>query len=200
INTGKLFVNGYGLFKVGFVLGGYPLTDQMITKACTYAVNPAASCWLQANKTNFKGFWFCGNNQIVNEHYDFDAIIAKAYLHADAVVEASLGVNFGGAKSFEMNIGAFGTVDAGMSAITGTYIEGHLGANAMAKIAYKNGLTFDAKGDFSCEYKICQTLPFVDDVCYEDKKGCSINFGYDSSTYFSFSLEGPGTFQGCPTK
>ncbi|MCC7299270.1 MAG: carboxypeptidase regulatory-like domain-containing protein, partial [Bacteroidia bacterium] len=42
INTGKLFVNGYGLFKVGFVLGGYPLTDQMITKACTYAVNPAA--------------------------------------------------------------------------------------------------------------------------------------------------------------
>lgn len=197
INTGTLFVDGYGLFKIGFVLGGHSLTTENIAKACTYAVNPEASCWLVENKNNFKGFWFCGNNQMVNEDYNFNAIIAQAYVHADATIEASLGVNFGGTPNFEMNIAAFGHVKAGMSAITGTYIEGHLDADAIARIAYKGGLTFDARGDLSLEYKICQTLPFVDDICYSDTKGCALKFGYNGSTYFSFSLDGPGDFKGC---
>ena len=196
VNTGTIFVEGYGMFKIGFVLGGYNLTDALIKKATTYTVNPNAQCWLQANKSNFKGFWFCGANQFINEHYDFYAVIANAYIHADATLEASLGVNFN-ASTFNLGLGAYVDVRAGMSAITGTSISGHINASAQATINYNKGLTFDALGDFSCGYEICQSL-LVDEVCYGNTIGAGLNFGYNgSSTYFNFSLGNPGNFKGC---
>lgn len=196
VNTGTIFVEGYGMFKIGFVLGGYDLTDALIEKATTYTVNPNAQCWLQANKNDFKGFWFCGANQFINEHYDFYAVIANAYIHADAILEASLGVNFS-ASTFNLGLGAYVDVRAGMSAITGTSISGHINASAQATINYNKGLTFDALGDFSCGYKICQSL-VVDEVCYDNSIGAGLNFGYNgSSTYFNFSLGNPGNFKGC---
>jgi TANFOR domain-containing protein len=204
LNTGTLFVDGFGTFNAGFLLANYTLDDALIKKVTTYSLNPAEQCWLQDNKSGFKGFYFCGGYQIINIQEGFDAGIVAVYLHAMVGVEASLGLNFGKpAKVIRISVGAQGKVEAGMSAITGTSIEGSIVVKVMAAANYTSGVGFglDAKANATVDFEVCQ-FAVAGDICFGASKAAGIDFGFGPSckkgkAYFEFHLGDPGSLDKC---
>lgn len=204
LNTGTLFAEGFGTFNVGFLLANYSLDDALIKKVTAYSLNPTEQCWLQENKSGFKGFYFCGGYQVINVQEGFDIGIAAVYLHAMLGIEASLGMNFGKpAKVIRLAVGAQGKVEAGMSAITGTSIEGKVDVRVMAAANYTSGSGFglDAKARATVSFEVCQWA-LAGEVCFDASKEAGVDFGFGPAcekkkAYFEFHLGSPGSLDKC---
>jgi hypothetical protein len=193
LNTGILFADGFGVFTAGLLLGSYPLNKTIIDKTIQFSKNPQASCWLTGNMTNFKGFYFTGGYDVLNESEGFDIGIASVYYNAVLGIEASLGLNFAQSQSL-LGLGAHGKVTAGASAITGTTIEGEIEAHVSAELSYGKGSGFgvDGMAALGVGFKVCQHVPVVDEeLCWGESAEAAAKFGFGSNkdSYFDFSLE-----------
>lgn len=195
LNTGTLLAEGFGTFSSGLVLGAYDqLSDDIIAKTVQFSKDPKSACWINERKTNFKGFYFTGGYDILNTTKGFDIGIASAYFNAVLGVECALGMSFGKGTEGMLNVGAHGSVMAGLSAVTGTSISGYIEGHLTAAATYSNapGAGFGVHGasalGFSC--RACQSIPFFDDICFDFEKACGATFGFakGKGSYFDFQL------------
>jgi hypothetical protein len=159
VNTGVLLVEGFGTIKMGLVIGHYLLDDPIIERVTQFSLNKKSKCWLNDNK-NFKGLYVNGGYNIIDMQHDFDAVIVAAYVHAMLGADATFALNkinsTQPATVASLGVGIYGKVEAGLTAITGTTIEGGVDANLSMqgeynfsngnyKVGADAGLSFKAK-------------------------------------------------------
>ena len=193
LNTGTLFVNGFGTLNIGLLFGNTDLTDDNINTVTKYSHAKNSLCWLDENKTGFKGFFFTGGLDIIDEHDGVNLGIAAAYFNANLGVEASVGANFAN-KNYMMLLGAHGSVSAGLTSFTGTTISGGLDAHLTAVATYSPD-GFNVNGDAAVDVKftISQYIPIVGTKSISGEKTAQVKFGTGPpKSYFNFSLSNDG--------
>ncbi len=200
LNTGTLFLvggDGFGVFNIGVLFANATLTPNSIQRVTQYSKAKENTCWLEDNKDNFQGFFIAGGYEIINEHKTFDLAVASVYLNALLGVEASIGANFN-KKSYRLLVGVHGSVNAGMSAISGTSIKGDAKAHMTAAAEYGNsGFTVNGNGGLHVNYTVSQYVVF-DTLTFSGSQDARVDFQYKKGgpTFVKFSLD-PAPDQKC---
>jgi hypothetical protein len=199
LNTGALLVQGFGTLNIGLLFASTDLTDDNIHTVTEYSRAPQNICWLRENRAGFKGFFFTGGYDILNEHHGFDIGIASVYFNAVLGVEASIGANFK-ADNYMALIGAHGDLDAGLNAITGTSISGGLHAHLTAQGTYStNGFAVTGDAGVTVDFTVSQYIPIIGTQSFNASKGALISFGLGGGqkAHVDFSLNDGGNPIAC---
>ena len=199
LNTGTLFVEGFGIINIGVLFGNINLTPANISTVTQYSKAKNNFCWLDENKDNFKGFFLSGGLDVLDKHEKFNFVVASGYFNANLGVEASIGANFK-KKNYMALVGAHGNVNAGLSSITGTSISGALAAHLTGIGSYtENGFAVNGDAGVTIKYQINQYIPFVGTEHIGGQKGAKIDFGVGGGqkSYFNFSLADDGNKVEC---
>ncbi len=199
LNTGTLFVDGFGVLNIGVLFADLTLTDDQIATVTEYSKAKNNTCWLDANKANFKGFFVTGGLDIIDKHEKTNFIIASGYFDANLGVEASIGANFN-AKNYIALLGAHGEVDAGLSSITGTSISGGLAAHLTADATYTPaGFAINGDAGVTISFTVSQYIPLIGTKSFGGSKGAKVNFGVGGGqkSHLDFSLADDGNTVTC---
>ena len=185
VNTGTLLVEGLGTFKMGFALGNYYLTPQIITKVTQFSLDQGASCWLKnANTEGFKGIFMTGGYNIIDVKKEFNAVVVSAYVHAALGAEASFGLSKNnGEKDAMLKVGVYGLAEAGMEAITGTSIEGSVAAHVSIEGAYNfdtGNYAIEGDADLTFNVLVKQSL-LVKTLEFPIDLGAGVNIKYSKT-------------------
>ncbi|WP_143167290.1 hypothetical protein [Mucilaginibacter sp. OK098] len=193
LDTGILPVDGFGIINIGILFGNTDLKDDDIATVTKYSMAKNSLCWLLQNRSGFKGFFFTGGLTILDKHESVNLGIAAVSFNANLGVEASLGANFGG-KNYMLMLGAHGSVNAGLTSMTGTTIQGGLDAHLTAEAQYTDS-AFEVDGDagVTINFKLSQYIPFLGTQSINGQKGAKINFKYKKNdSHLTFSMADDG--------
>ncbi len=126
-----------GDYNLGFMAGHHELTDQLWNTTNSYIDPSVINVCYKQSTTNLSGFYFAFNREIINKSVDFDYVIASGYVKALALIGGDFYIN----ATSDWKVGGDGYVhvgvNAGLSAITGTSING--GVNGDGKILFQVG-------------------------------------------------------------
>ncbi|MBB2147270.1 hypothetical protein GM921_17345 [Pedobacter sp. LMG 31464] len=198
LNTGTLFVEGFGTFNIGMLFANTTLSPTSIAKVTQYSKSVENKCWLDKYKTDFQGFFLTGGYDVLNEKKGIDLGVASVYLNAVLGVEASIGASFN-KPSYKALIGAHGMVSAGMSAVTGTSINGSLAAHLTASAEYSNStINIDGRAGIGVKYSLSQYL-IAKTVTYNGSIDARVLFHYQpGATSLKFQIEKDNPLPDCP--
>ena len=202
LNTGTLFVDGFGVINIGVLFGNRDLDQGSVSTVTQYSKAKNGYCWLEDNMKGFKGFYLTGGLDVLDKHSKFNFVVASGYFNANLGVEASIGANFN-SKSYLALLGAHGDVNAGLNSITGTTITGGLKAHLTGMASYNpEGFGINGDAGITIKYQINQYVPFVGTQHIGGQKGARVNFGYGGGnpSYFDFSLAEDGNTVTCTKK
>ncbi len=199
LNTGTLFVDGFGVLNIGVVFANRDLTEDYVSLVTKYSKAKNGYCWLDTNRTNFKGFYLTGGLDVIDKHEKFNFVVASGYFNANLGIEASVGANFA-RKNYMVLLGAHGKVNAGLSAITGTTMSGGMAAHLTGVGSYsENGFAVNGDTGVTVKYEIDQYIPLAGTKHIGGQKGAKVIFGYGGGqkSYFDFSLAEDGDAVSC---
>ena len=199
LNTGKLFVDGFGIINIGVIFGNRPIDAATETTVLKYSTAKNNKCWLEDNKADFKGFFITGGLEVLHEVHAANFAIASVYFEATVSVEASVGANFSKGNYMAL-LGAHAVVDAGMLSMTGTTVKGGLKAHLTAEATYSpNGFAINGDAGITITITIGQYIPFFGTKTITTTKGAKALFGYGGGqpTHMDFSLDDDGNTVSC---
>ncbi|BAU53748.1 hypothetical protein MgSA37_01918 [Mucilaginibacter gotjawali] len=193
LNTGTIFKDGFGLINIGLLLGNTDLTEDNVTTVTQFSHAKNSLCWLDANRTGFKGFFLTGGVDVINEHDGVDIGIAAVYFNADLGVEASVGANFNN-KDYMALLGAHGSVNAGLTSITGTSVSGGLSAHLTAVASYtQTGFAVNGDAGVTVKFTVSQYIPIIGTQSISAQKGAKVNFQLKhNDSYLHFAIVDDG--------
>ncbi|ASU32558.1 hypothetical protein [Mucilaginibacter xinganensis] len=199
LNTGKLFVDGFGIINIGVIFGNRPIDAATENTVLKYSTAKNNKCWLDDNKSDFKGFFLTGGLEVLHETDAANFAIASVYFEATVAVEASVGANFSKGNYMAL-LGAHAQVDAGMLSMTGTTVKGGLKAHLTAEATYSpNGFAINGDAGVTITITIGQYIPFLGTKTVTTTKGAKALFGYGGGqpTHMDFSLDDDGNTVSC---
>lgn len=192
-----------GKYNLGIMLGSYPLqsANDHLWKVVTAYKQPevANNCYInniiQPSGNKLKGFYFTIDREIINKSIDFDFILASGYVTAKAILGADVYANFSNGLSVGMGAVAYAHAAAGMSALTGTSLNGSFTAKGKLDVfKNNNGFNISANIGLSFKAKILQSL-MVTTVSKEISVGASAK--YNNNTGFGFELTDGNLIEDC---
>ena len=183
-----------GTYNMGFMIGAYHITDELWSVVNSYK-NPAVqnNCY-RAKYPDLSGIYFTLDRVIIDKSIDFDFVLASGYVQANALIGADVWTNFK-PFGFGMQAHVFAHAAAGLSAITGTSINGDLSALAVLEFAESEG-KLSANGTINLGFmaSISQSLVFTT-ISKDIKINCHAAAG---TSGFSFSLGDGDAVVKCP--
>lgn len=188
-------------FSAGFLVGNYKnLPDNVVQIATQYS--RTIPCRLMESKADFSGIFISGQKSlplIPNVDLGFNAGVAAFYLKVEMpTLDVSVFTTFND-FSFNLGLGIYAGVHAGMSSITCTGISGDVDIIGRVTGGYNNG-TFNVGGMVcgSIGVRVTQGIPTLVAGCqgtttiFSESIGLTIGASIDSvgNKDFSFSLGG----------
>jgi len=170
-----------GTYNLGFMIGSYPLaapTDHLWQTVTAYKqAEVKNNCFVGKLAGNLKGFYLTVDRIVLDESVDFDFIIVSGYVEAKAIIGADLFANFSGQTAMGVAANVYARGAAGMSAITGTSMNGSTVGRAGIIMNYSGGkFNLDGKIDISFTANITQSL-LVTTVSASKSVGASASVG-----------------------
>lgn len=159
VNVGNPIADG--TYNLGFMIGSYPLNSDSdpLWKTVTAYKQPEVTnnCYVGKLKGRLKGFYMTADRIVLDKSADFDFILVSGYVRAKAIIGADMYANFSGETTMGVAVQIYAHGAAGMSAITGTSMNGSAEARAGVVMKYEGGkFNLDAKIDVSFTAEVKQ--------------------------------------------